>query len=78
MKKLALRKQSLIHALIILALLCLVLLFTPTAGADLEGDLDNFLDELGGAASTTTPSSFEGQGYLYLNGGQAFVRVPTR
>jgi len=40
--------------------------------------LDNFLDELGGAASTTTPSSFEGQGYRYLNGGQAFVRVPTR
>ncbi|MEM6485288.1 MAG: conjugal transfer protein TraH [Pseudomonadota bacterium] len=53
------------------------LLSTP-ALADLEGDLNDFVDELGGSTTATSPSAFEGQGYRYLNGGQVFVRVPNQ
>lgn len=48
------------------------------AYADLESDLNTFVDDLGGAASSTSPTAFEGQGYRYLNGGQVYVRVPNQ
>jgi len=54
-----------------------LLLSAMTARADLESDLNRFVDELGGSASLTSPTAFEGQGYRYLNGGQVFVRVPS-
>ena len=52
--------------------------YVSSAYADLESDLQQFVDELGGAASATSPTTFEGQGYRYLNGGQAFIRIPSR
>lgn len=48
------------------------------ARADLEGELNSFVDQLGGSASLTSPTAFAGQGYRYLNGGQVFVRVPNQ
>jgi conjugative transfer pilus assembly protein TraH len=56
----------------------MVLLTTSSVRADLAGDLNSFVDELGGSASVTSPTAFEGQGYRYLNGGQVFVRVPSQ
>ncbi|MEX0706878.1 MAG: conjugal transfer protein TraH, partial [Woeseia sp.] len=51
---------------------------TSIVRADLESDLNAFVDQLGGSASLTSPTAFEGQGYRYLNGGQVFVRVPNQ
>lgn len=56
----------------------LLMFITTVARADLESDLNNFVDQLGGSASLTSPTAFEGQGYRYLNGGQVFVRVPNQ
>ena len=56
----------------------LLMFSTTVARADLESDLNTFVDQLGGSASLTSPTAFEGQGYRYLNGGQVFVRVPNQ
>lgn len=56
----------------------LLFLAAPAVRADLESELNAFVDELGGSASMTSPTAFEGQGYRYLNGGQVFVRVPNQ
>jgi conjugative transfer pilus assembly protein TraH len=56
----------------------LLLLASGAARADLESELNNFVDQLGGSASLTSPTAFEGQGYRYLNGGQVFVRIPNQ
>lgn len=59
-------------------LISVLLLAFGAARADLESELNTFVDELGGSASFTSPTAFEGQGYRYLNGGQVFVRIPNQ
>lgn len=61
-----------------LGVVAVLVLSTSSAHADLEGDLNDFVDQLGGSATSTSPTAFEGQGYRYLNGGQVFVRVPNQ
>lgn len=68
-------KQSIVRSLLVA--ICLMLV-SGTAKADLESDLNAFVDQLGGAATATSPTAFEGQGYRYLNGGRVFVRIPSR
>ena len=46
--------------------------------ADVATDLTSYVDSVGGAATTTPASIYQGQSRGYINGGRLFVRTPVR
>ncbi len=55
----------------------LILISCPTQSS-VASDLTNYVDSVGGAATTTPASIYQGQSRGYINGGRLFVRVPQR
>jgi conjugative transfer pilus assembly protein TraH len=63
----------------ILAVLALGnLLCVQTAQADVNGQLNSFFSNLGGAANATGPVAYNGQQGGYYSGGNLWVRFPAQ
>lgn len=60
-----------------IALLCLCSLSSPLK-ADVNSDLNDFFNKLGGGSNVTSGGAWQGQSAGYLTGGSLFVRVPVR
>ncbi|PHM59564.1 conjugal transfer protein TraH [Xenorhabdus ishibashii] len=60
-----------------IALLCSCSLSMPLK-ADVNSDLNNFFNKLGGGSNVTKGGAWQGQSAGYLTGGALFVRVPVR
>ncbi|MEQ5349957.1 conjugal transfer protein TraH [Proteus genomosp. 6] len=59
------------------ALLCLCSL-SFSVHADVNSDLNDFFNKLGGGSNVTQGGAWQGQSAGYLTGGSLFVRVPVR
>jgi len=59
-------------------LLSILLTIGPTSHADVASDLTDFVNSVGGASTSTSPSIYQGQSRGYINGGRLFVRLPQR
>jgi len=56
----------------------IAIFYLPTTQADVATDLTNFVNSVGGAATSTPASIYQGQSRGYINGGRIFARVPQR
>ena len=54
------------------------ILLSQNAQSDIATDMANFVDNIGGAASSTPASIYKGQSRGYINGGRLFVRLPQK
>jgi conjugative transfer pilus assembly protein TraH len=59
-------------------ILFLLLIFSVSAFADVNGDLNNFFDGLGMATNVTAPHAYQGQQAGYYSGGSIFSRNAVR
>lgn len=67
------------HKLLIkISTLFLFILMVGSIQADVASDLTNYVNSVGGAATSTPASIYQGQSRGYINGGRLFARVPQR
>lgn len=56
----------------------LILLFSPLARADINGDLNSYFNGLGMMTNTTSPHAYQGQQAGYYSGGSLYARSSVR
>jgi len=67
-----------ISTIIRAAHIIVIAFFIPMTQADVASDLTSFVNSVGGAATSTPASIYEGQSRGYINGGRIFARIPQR